>query len=223
MRAYVIPLSIIAILLALLPFLLIAKTRLTRSDLPRVHLIPDMDNQPRYNTQARNTQFIDQRAMRPAVEGAVAANEFFDDLFITGKITDVVDENNPDAQWTTAYPDAVEITQNFMLRGEKQYQVFCSSCHGLSGDGAGMIGQRAELLQEGTWTSPPSYHTDTLRDTPLGSIYNTINNGIRNMPAHGPQIKPADRWAIVAYVKALQKSQNAAFNEVPADQQSNMR
>ena len=86
-----------------------------------------------------------------------------------------------------------------------------------------MVAQRADQLQEGTWTPPTSFHTDLIRERAAGHLYNTISNGIRNMPAYGSQIPIDDRWAIVAYVRALQRSQNATIDDVPADLQAQLR
>jgi mono/diheme cytochrome c family protein len=86
-----------------------------------------------------------------------------------------------------------------------------------------MVSKRAEELQEGTWTPPSSLHTDLIRSRPVGQLYNTITNGIRNMPAYGPQISVADRWAIVVYVRALQRSQGATVDDVPAELRASLR
>ncbi|MEZ4648565.1 MAG: cytochrome c [Candidatus Eisenbacteria bacterium] len=87
----------------------------------------------------------------------------------------------------------------------------------------GTVAVRAQELQEPKWVPPASFHTELVRSRPVGHIFNTITNGIRNMPAYGPQIEPADRWAIVAYVRALQKSQNATLEDVPADVRPSLR
>lgn len=86
-----------------------------------------------------------------------------------------------------------------------------------------MVSQRADQLQEGTWTPPTSFHTDLVRARSEGHLYNTISNGIRNMPSYGSQIPVDDRWAIVAYVRALQRSQNATIDDVPADLRAQLR
>lgn len=93
--------------------------------------------------------------------------------------------------------------------------MFCAPCHGLSGYGNGPVAIRAEELEQGTWTPPASFHTELVRERPAGHIFNTISNGIRNMPAYGPQIPVEDRWAIVAYVRALQRSRDAKISDLP--------
>jgi mono/diheme cytochrome c family protein len=86
-----------------------------------------------------------------------------------------------------------------------------------------MVSKRAEALQEGTWTPPSSLHTDLIRGRPVGQLYNTITNGIRNMPAYSSQISVEDRWAIVAYIRALQRSQGAAVDDVPSELRPSLR
>ena len=91
----------------------------------------------------------------------------------------------------------------------------CATCHGISGNGNGLVHIRAASLGEGTWTPPTDLTSQTVVDRPVGYIYNSIKNGIRNMPAYGPQIDIEDRWAIVAYVRALQLSRNATVEDLP--------
>ncbi len=206
-------LVMISITLSLVPIALIMRARATTSSKPRIHIIPDMDKQPRYGTQSRNPLFADRRAMRPPVagtvaRGALAANQ----VLATGRIGE---------GWVEVIP--VELTVGVLQRGRERYEIFCSPCHGLAGFGDGMVAKRADELMEGTWTPPTSFHSDLLRQRPDGHIFNTISNGIRNMPAYGPQIPVEDRWTIVAYVRALQRSQNAAVDDVPTEIRAQLR
>lgn len=197
----------IILVLAVLPFLLIAKARVTRADRPRIHLIQDMDNQPRFKAQQSNPLFADGRAMRPRVPGAVARGELQSDTrFYQGK---------DHGEWVTEFP--MKLSSPMMERGRKEFTIYCAPCHGQAGYGDGMIALRADRLQEGTWTAPTSLHSETVLARPVGHLFNTITHGIRNMPAYGPQIPPADRWAIAAYVRALQRSQRATPDDVPAE------
>jgi len=123
--------------------------------------------------------------------------------------------------WVTAFP--VPVTEQLMRRGQERYDIYCSPCHGLAGYGDGVVAKRADALQEGTWTPPSSYHTDLVRSRPAGQLFNTITNGIRNMAAYGAQIPVADRWAIVAYVRALQRSQAASVADVPPELRRQLR
>lgn len=187
------------------PLALIMRARVTTSPNPRIHVVPDMDNQPRYEAQSRNPLFADRRAMRPPVPGTVARGADLDRPDVTtGRVGD---------GWVEANPMPVD--QGVLERGRQRYDVFCSPCHGLAGYGDGMVARRADELQEGTWTPPTSFHSDLIRQRPDGHLYNTITNGIRNMPGYGSQIPVEDRWAVVAYVRALQRSQNATVDDVP--------
>ena len=207
----------VAVVLSWVPIALIMRARNVTSPRPRIHIVPDMDNQAKFKPQQRNPMFADRRAMRPPVEGAVARGELgSQDAFDRGL-------RDPDdvTSWVEAIP--VPVTMQVMRRGQQRYDIFCSPCHGLSGYGDGMVAKRAEDLQEGTWTPPSSLHTDLIRARPAGQLFNTITNGVRSMPAYGAQIPVEDRWAIVAYVRALQRSQAAAVDDVPADLRASLR
>jgi mono/diheme cytochrome c family protein len=201
------------VVLSWVPLALIMRARVTTSAKPRIHVVPDMDNQPKYKTQTRNPLFADLRAMRPPVEGAVSRGEVVgDQAVMTGKVGE---------SWVVEIP--VPVDENVLSRGRQRYNIYCSPCHGLAGYGDGMVAKRADALQEGTWTPPSSFHTDLIRQREAGQIFNTISNGIRNMPAYGPQIPVEDRWAVVAYVRALQRSQNATIDDVPEDIRAQLR
>jgi mono/diheme cytochrome c family protein len=194
----------IAILLALLPVLLITKARNTTSPNPRVHIIVDMDQQAKYKPQQYSPLFADRRAMRPPVSGTVARGQLrLDDHLYRGRV---------DGEWVDTFP--FPITDLIVKRGQEKYEVACALCHGYAGYGDGMIGQRAELRQEPLWVPPTSFHEEQIRERELGHLFNTITHGIRNMPAMGDKITPEDRWAIIAYVRALQRSQNAEWNDI---------
>lgn len=198
---------------AIIPFVMIASARVSKSSKPRVEIIPDMDSQPKFKAQAANALFADGRAMRPVVPGTVARGELKeDDHYYRGLVNG-----------TYATENALPITSRLLKRGQERYDIYCAPCHGLSGDGRGIVSQRAEALQQGTWIPPTSYHTDVVRERADGFLFNAITNGIRNMPAYGSQIPTEDRWAIVAYVRALQRSHNATLSDVPADVRSSLR
>jgi len=208
--------SSVAILVALsfIPIALALRARTIKTTKPRIHIIQDMDNQPKVKPQARMMLFADHRGMRPPVPGTVSRDAVIGDpAFEQGR-------GESDA-WIEAMPVAVSMP--LIERGRQRYDIYCSPCHGLAGFGDGMVAQRADQLQEGTWTPPTSLHTDLVRTRPVGHLFNTISNGIRNMPSYGSQIPVEDRWAIVAYVKALQRSQNATIDDVPADLRAQLR
>jgi mono/diheme cytochrome c family protein len=147
------------------------------------------------------------------VEGAVARGEVLgEQALMTGREGD---------GWIAEIP--VPVDEALLVKGRQRYDIYCSPCHGLAGFGDGMVAKRADALQEGTWTPPSSFHTDLIRQREAGHIFNTISNGIRNMPAYGSQIPVEDRWAVVAYVRALQRSQNATTDDVPEDIRAQLR
>jgi len=210
---WIIPVLVTVTCLAILPFALIAKARTENSAEPRVELIQNMDNQPRFKAQQANPLFADGRAMRHPVPGTVARGELHDD--------DHLHRGVVDGEWAESLPMAV--TPELMARGQRQFGIYCAPCHGQAGYGDGMVARRADELQQGTWIPPTSLHTATVRDRADGYLYNVIANGVRNMPAYASQVKVDDRWAIVAYIRALQRSQNATPEDVPADRRSTFR
>jgi mono/diheme cytochrome c family protein len=198
---------------SLVPFALFAKSRETRTSTPRLHAVADMDWQPKYKAQRANTFFADGRAEREPVPGTVAVGELNeDDHFHRGKLGSV---------WALTFPSQVTIDQPTMLRGQERFGVFCAPCHGMTGAGDGMVSRRAEALQQGTWIPPTNLNQDYLREQPVGELFNTITHGIRNMPPYGEQIKPQDRWAIVLYMRALQRRTAASLTDLtPAERGS---
>lgn len=198
---------------ALLPAALIARSRSVRSEQPRIHVFPDMDNQERYKAQQANPLFADGRAMRAPVDGTVARGRLFEDsLFYRG-----IDGDD----YAEAIP--VEIDMPLLERGRQEYEINCSPCHGLGGYGDGTVARRADELQQGAWVPPSSFHMEPASTRSVGHIFNTITNGIRTMPAYGRQVPAEDRWAIVAYIRALQRSQKATLEDVPVEKRSALR
>ena len=197
----------IILLMVSLPVVFIARARVMKSDVTRLHLILDMDNQIKYKAQQVNLSFADGRAMRQPVDGTVARGMLHEDThFHLGKIN---------GEYAKTFP--MEVTEALIKRGQDRFAIYCAPCHGLSGTGNGMVTQRADQLQEGTWTPPLSYHDATVLRRPVGHIFNTITNGIRNMPAYGDQIPTDDRWAIVSYIRTLQRSHRATMDDVPTE------
>ena len=204
-----------AISLALLPPLLIAWYRSVPKSSPRIHIIQDMDFQPKYQTQAASPLFADRRTMRPVVPGTIAEGGLEDDdHFFRGKVGQ---------QWAVKFPERMPVTEKLMQRGRQRFNIYCTPCHGLSGDGRGMISIRALKREEPLWVPPSPLDKAAVREQPAGQIFNTITNGVRKMPAYGPQIPAEDRWAIVLYVRALQRSQHAGIDDVPQDLQPQLR
>lgn len=209
-HAFVIILLLVA--LGLFPLILITRARAVSADRTRIHLVQDMDNQPRFKEQSYNPLFADRRAMRPRVPGTVRTEQILDnELLTTGKVN---------GEFSNEFP--IQITDSVLKRGQERFDIYCAVCHGMGGYGDGMVAMRAEQLQEGTWTPPLSYHSEQVLQRPNGHLYNTVANGIRNMPAYGPQIDVQDRWAIVAYIRALQLSQASQLQDVPSEVQEEL-
>ncbi|RMG08736.1 MAG: cytochrome c [Planctomycetota bacterium] len=195
----------------LIPFAFIARARHNRTTKPRIHIIHDMDNQPRFKQQQQNPLFPDGRAMRPPVPGTVARGELRIDTHLhTGRVN---------GTFVDAFPARDEAGRPFVLdeaffaRGEKNFRIFCAVCHGESGYGDGPVERRVLLLKKrglpdvSGWASPANYHTDALRALSVGELFHVISYGRKNMAGYRAQIPLRDRWAIAFYVKALQHSQ----------------
>jgi hypothetical protein len=160
-----------------------------------------MHDQPKYIPLRPSEFFADGRSERPLIDGTVARGHLNDDIaFYTGK--------GPDGKPVDTFP--FPVTKEVIERGQQRFNIYCTPCHDRLGNGDGMIVRRG-------YRKPPSYHIDRLRQVPNGYIYDVISNGFGAMPDYAAQIQPQDRWAIVAYVRALQLSQNASIDDVPAD------
>ena len=197
--------------LALLPFACIYRARHSHSPLPRIHLVQGMDNQPRYTSQQVNPFFADTREARPPVVGTVARGHLDDEGLNRGL---------RDGKWIEGFP--VTITGKLLERGSERFQIYCAPCHGLAGYGDGIVAVRADRSQEGTWVPPSSVHDASVLARPVGHLFNTITNGIRTMPAYGSQIPVDDRWAIVAYVRALQRARHANASVLTAEERARL-
>lgn len=182
-----------------LPIILTSCRGQTSEESP-VHPVMDMDQQERFEAQEQNEFFSDNRAMRQPVEGTVARGNLKDDKALYYGI-------NEDSSYVEEIP--VDLTKSFIYRGKDQYEIFCTPCHGGTGAGNGII-----MENNYGYVPAPSFHTDRLRNETDGYLYSVIANGIRNMPAYGKQIGVKDRWAIVAYMRALQRSQNATEEQL---------
>lgn len=164
-----------------------------------------MHDQPRYEPLEASTFFKDGRASRPQVPGTVARGQLkIDGLLYSGKIA---------GKPVDAFP--FPITKDILARGQERYNIFCAPCHARIGDGAGMIVQRG-------MRQPPSFHIQRLREAPAGYYFDVITNGFGAMYSYADRVAVNDRWAIVAYIRALQLSQNAALEDVPASQRQQL-
>ncbi len=173
----------------------------TPSEKTPIHMNPNMDEQPRYDVQSKSAFFADSATMRVPPAGTVARGFLReDDAIYNG--------TNPDG--TPVRVNPMPITLQLLQRGQERFNIYCAPCHSRLGDGKGIITQRGLL-------PPPSFHEARLVDTTEGYIYSVISNGIRNMPPYRFQIPVEDRWAIIAYLRALQRTQKATINDVPQD------
>jgi mono/diheme cytochrome c family protein len=179
---------------------------------PPLEVFPDMDRQPKYKPQAESKFFADGRADRPAPSGVVPfgrtadhAEEKFlaaDDHLYRGA--------NADGSFAKGFPSAIAVDAKLLERGQLKYSIYCAPCHGALGDGNGITKQYG-------MGATPTYHDDRLRGLPEGEIFHVITAGKGNMLSYADKLEPADRWAVVAYVRALQRAQTGkAADVVPA-------
>jgi|SRR5690606_5259230 len=169
---------------------------------PPIEIFPDMDRQPRYDPQARSTFFADGRTDRPLPPGVVARGELrLDTALYQGRTAN--------GEWVRGFPEALTVDHSFLATGRKSYDIYCAPCHGGLGDGRGIVTQYG-------WGTPANFHSDLFRQMPEGEIYNTITHGKNTMLPYADKLTPPERWAVVAYVRALQRSQNARAEDVPA-------
>ena len=186
----------------------------------------DMQDQPRYKPYRKSVFFGDGASVRPLVQGTVARGYLREDAeFYTGKRAGATNTNasvgsasgGQSVQYDPSLVDAFPfpVTKEIVDRGEERYNIYCSVCHGRTGDGDGMIVRRG-------YRRPPSYHEERLRQAPVGHFFDVITNGWGTMPAYGWVIPPRDRWAIIAYIRALQLSRNASINDVPPEERGKL-
>ncbi|MCC6164495.1 MAG: cytochrome c [Acidobacteria bacterium] len=167
----------------------------------------DMHDTPRYEALEASDFFADKRAMRPIPDGTVArGNLRADDVYYTGK---------QDGEPIHHLPAQIELNQALLDRGQQRYDIYCSPCHSPLGDGNGTVVQRG-------YKRPASYADPRLRAVGIGYFYDVITNGFGQMPDYAAQVAPADRWAIAAYIRALQLSQSGTIDDVPADQRGTL-
>ncbi len=241
--------SLFAILLslALVPFALIARSRAIPAPLPHIAIVQDMVKQPKFTTQTANMMFADGRSMRPRIDGTLAQEDMalhnesstdplamhvvnspqeidlhfkdqeqFDQVML-GQQKNILGK----PEFVAQVPAPIEVTRDFLKRGQERFNIYCLPCHGESGHGDGMVQRRVQELRAtkpeaiGDWAQPADLTDNDRRSRVVGSLYNTITNGYNHMPRYDKQISVIDRWAIAAYVKALQKSQHTEVDTLP--------
>ena len=185
---------------------------------PPIELFPDMDHQAKYKPQAESKFFADGRADRPLPAGTVPfgrdanqADPAFlraDDVLYAGK--------NADGSFLRGFPSDLTVNEAFLRRGQGRFEIYCAPCHGKLGDGQG-------ITKSYGMVATPTYHDDRLRTMPEGEIFNTITNGKNTMFPYADKLSPDDRWAVVAYVRALQRSHHATLDDAPPDQRGGLK
>ena len=166
----------------------------------------DMHDQPKYIPLRPSSFFDDGRSARPLPAGTVARGHLdADTAYYTGK--------TPDDKYVDGFP--FPITKEVLERGQQRYNIYCTPCHDYTGNGHGMVVRRG-------FRPPPSYHIDRLRQVPNGYIFDVITNGIGAMQDYSAQIEPADRWAMIAYERALQLSEDATMEDVPVAERAQL-
>ncbi|NKB25746.1 MAG: c-type cytochrome [Kiritimatiellae bacterium] len=164
-----------------------------------------MYDQPKYEPLEQSDFFGDARSARALVEGTVPRGHLNEDMHLyEGKINGAFADTVP-------FP----ITKEVLKRGQNRYNIYCAVCHDRAGYGNGMIVQRG-------FKRPSSYHIDRLRKEKPGYLYDVINRGFGSMPSYSHQLNPEDRWAVVAYIRALQLSQSATLEDVPKQEREKL-
>ncbi|MBX0327356.1 cytochrome c [Oscillochloris sp. ZM17-4] len=170
----------------------------------------DMYSQPKFQTYEPSSFFADGRSSRPNVPGTVAVGQVQTDTYLyTGMI---------DGQLGDVMP--FPVTADLLARGQQQFTIYCSVCHGVAGFGQSMVAERGAIV-------PANFHQQRLLDAPIGHFFDVITNGVyrgdpnnggyQSMFSYASRVKPEDRWAIAAYIRALQLSQNATVDDVPPE------
>ena len=203
---------VVVLLLSVLGFRGMTATR------PPIEVFPDMDHQAKYKPQAESKFFADGRADRQIPAGAVpfgrsaekADPDFLkaDDVHYAGK--------NADGSFLKGFPADIVVDENFVKRGQNRFQIYCAPCHGALGDGQG-------ITKSYGMVATPTYHDDRLRGMPEGEIFNTITNGKNTMFPYADKLSVTDRWAVIAYVRALQRAHHATLDDVPLEQRGDLK
>jgi mono/diheme cytochrome c family protein len=199
-----------------------------KSGLPPIEIFPDMDHQPKYQPQHPNGFFADNRSARKPVEGTIPLGYTLEGRYLqtpakNGTYSPAGFTNAPDYYNTGhiagSYGDGfpLEVTETLLNRGEERYNINCAVCHGRTGYGNGIV------QQIGKWATVANLQDDRIRTMPDGQIFSTITNGKNTMGAYGPQIAVEDRWAIVAYLRALERSQNGKLTDLSEAQQKELQ
>jgi hypothetical protein len=164
-----------------------------------------MHDQPKFKPQQENEFFADKRAARPPVEGTIARGTLKEDkAYFTGK---------KDGKDVHTLP--FKVTKEILKRGQERFQVYCTPCHAYTGNGDGMVVRRG-------FKAPTSLHTEALRNAAVGHFVDVMTNGWGQMPSYATQVPIEDRWAIAAYIRALQLSQNFQYAKLTSEERNQL-
>ena len=180
------------------------------SERPPLEVFPDMDRQPKFKPQAPSAFFADGRADRPTPAGVVAYGRSYsrqDEKFLAAD-DHLYRGQAGDGAFARGFPQSVELGAQFLDLGRTKYNIYCSVCHGKTGDGNG-------ITKSYGMGATPTFHDERLRGVPEGEIVNGITHGKGNMLSYADKLEPKERWAVVAYVRALQRAQTGTVNDVP--------
>lgn len=188
---------------------------------PPLYIFPDMDWQEKYQPQGENGFFADGRNDRTPVAGTVARGNAHEMRGVFSEAYGYAPVLNPslytgkgaEGEFITEFP--ISVTHELMKLGHDKYSIFCYICHGSSGDGNG-------ITKKYGMVATANYHDDRLRNMAIGEIFNTVTNGKGQMGSYADKLSPEERWAVIAYVRALQRSQNAQIEDVPAEHRSEL-
>jgi mono/diheme cytochrome c family protein len=178
----------------------------TPSEKTPIHLNPNMDDQPRYESMEESRFFADRSSLRMPVPGTVARSELQGNaVFWQGK--------SVEGSFVKEIP--FPVTSSLVNRGRERFNIYCTPCHGAAGDGTGIVVKKGFM-------PPPTFHQQRLSEVEDGYLFDVISHGFRNMPTYGHQVAVSDRWAIVAYIRRLQGGQNARWEDIPEELRSEL-
>lgn len=205
----------------------LAGFRGSKSALPPIEIFRDMDHQPKYQPQHPSGFFADGNSARKPVAGTIPMGYAMHGSYLqagakNGAFEPAAFANQPDYYNTGKFGDSygdgfpIEVTAKLIVRGQERYDINCAVCHGKGGMGNGVIGQYG-------MGAIANLHDERIRSMPDGQLFSTITNGKNTMGAYGPQIAIDDRWAIVSYIRALQRSQSVKLAEMPEAKQKELQ
>lgn len=193
----------------------------TKSPLPPIYVFPDMDWQAKYHSQGENHFFSNRMDARPVVQGSVPRGSSLDQaavfqeeyIYEPGENPVLYTGKNPDGSFYKGFP--LPVTHALLELGQQKFAIYCSACHNAIGDGNGVTKSYGMV-------ATPSYYDERLRTMPEGEIFNTISHGKNTMLSYADKLNPKERWAVIAYVRALQRAARATLDDVPQEHRADL-